>query len=158
MESSAAVHGDVGVFGAAGDSPRRRMVLLIAAVLVPFAIAFAVGAATKSTPSSHGGASLAPAVSLGAPHAAVTALKPGAAVPALKAVPTKHAGSSNASAAQSSNTGAASSGSTSLTQSNNTVVAPPPTGNTSQNNPVVAPPSTSKPSQPTSTGVSHGGG
>ena len=152
MESSAAVHGEV-------RAPQGRMLMmLVGAVVLLFAIAFAIGTATKTTASTPSSGALAPAITLNAPNASVTALQAGVAVPGLRTASSKpkqtsHAAASTASKSSPAVTPAAPAASA-------PVVAPvaPVTP--------VTPAQPTRPTQPTShsggsgsgTGVSHGGG
>ena len=66
----------------------RSLLPAVAAAAV-FGAAFAVGAATKSSPSPEAATSLAPPVSIQAPSASVPALSPNVPAPALKPRPAR---------------------------------------------------------------------
>jgi uncharacterized membrane protein YgcG len=87
MEGRAILRSDIGAIPPASrtSAVRWRWLVLLAAVVIPFGIAFAIGAATKSKTSVNTEGSLARAVSVNAPPASVTAVNAGVPVPPLKA-------------------------------------------------------------------------
>jgi hypothetical protein len=93
MESSIMTGGDVAALAQAETVTRvrARWFVLLAALLVPFGVALAIGMATKSSsPASAPSGSLATSVSSGGQRAAITPLNSAVSVPQLKA-PAKHA-------------------------------------------------------------------
>jgi hypothetical protein len=82
---------------------RQRWLLLLAAVLIPFGIAYAAGSATKSSEPKTPGDSLASAVSARQARPSVVGLKPAVSPPALRA-PTKPTASPQSSTSTSTST------------------------------------------------------
>jgi hypothetical protein len=93
MESSFMTSGNVATLAQTETAPsiRARWFVLLAALMIPFGVALAIGMATKSSaPAPAAPGSLAPSVSAGGQRAAITPLNSAVAVPQLKA-PAKHA-------------------------------------------------------------------
>lgn len=90
MEAGAAVGSEMGAVRATGSSTVRwRWVGLVAAVIVAFGAAFAIGSVTKKTsaPPAATSTNLAPAVAGAPAQTAVTGLSGNVAVPKLRVPP-----------------------------------------------------------------------
>lgn len=165
MEGSVRVSSDVADLVSATSASadvRRRWLLLGAALLVPLAAAFAIGAAVKSTPAHAPGTSLAPSLSVTGQRAAITALTGSAAVPGLKAPP-KLPKPHQTAASTSSGSGGTPSTSTPSTVNSvpavTTQTPPPVTTSPPPATTVTAPPPTQTGGGGGGTGgVAHGGG
>jgi hypothetical protein len=157
MGTGAAVHGEVGAFAPAAESSgvRWRWLALIVAVVLAFGAAYAIGSASKSKSAApQTDATLAPAVSLAAPHAAVTALRAGVAVPGLKALPKRP---KRKPASGSGTTATSSTPSTGVTPSSGVVASQAPVSSAPAQSSAPAVSSTPSSSTP-STGVTHSSG
>jgi hypothetical protein len=117
MESSLMTGGDIAALGQTETAPsvRGRWLILLAALLVAFGVALAIGMATKSSaPAPAPTGALAPSVSASGPRAAITPLNSAVAVPGLKAPakPKQHKTASTTSSGLTTSTPSASTQST----------------------------------------------